>query len=61
MQLLQPISRFSHTPRPYSCTTGRAAMSAAIWEAANDRQRLITALVGVNYKIHWDGPVVAKY
>ncbi|MBV9532537.1 MAG: outer membrane beta-barrel protein, partial [Bradyrhizobium sp.] len=30
-------------------------------EVINDRQRLITALVGVNYKIHWDGPVVAKY
>jgi outer membrane immunogenic protein len=31
-------------------------------EVINDRQRIITALVGVNYKFHWDtGPVVAKY
>lgn len=27
----------------------------------NDRQRIIAAMVGVNYKFHWDGPVVAKY
>jgi outer membrane immunogenic protein len=31
-------------------------------EVINDRQRIITALVGINYKFHWDnGPVVAKY
>jgi outer membrane immunogenic protein len=27
----------------------------------NVSQRAQTALVGVNYKFHWDGPVVAKY
>jgi outer membrane immunogenic protein len=31
-------------------------------ETVTERQRIITALVGVNYKFHWDnGPVVAKY
>lgn len=31
-------------------------------ENLTERQRIITALVGVNYKFHWDnGPVVAKY
>jgi outer membrane immunogenic protein len=30
-------------------------------EVINNRQRIISALVGVNYKFHWDGPVVAKY
>lgn len=30
-------------------------------EVINDRQRIISAMVGVNYKLHWDGPVVAKY
>ena len=32
-----------------------------IGETINTRQRAQTALVGVNYKFHWDGPVVAKY
>jgi outer membrane immunogenic protein len=30
-------------------------------EVINDRQRIISAMVGVNYKFHWDGPAVAKY
>jgi outer membrane immunogenic protein len=30
-------------------------------EVLNVRPRVQTALVGVNYKFHWDGPVVAKY
>jgi len=31
-------------------------------ETINSRPRIATALVGVNYKFHWDnGPVVAKY
>jgi outer membrane immunogenic protein len=31
-------------------------------EVINDRQRIITALLGINYRFHWDnGPVVAKY
>jgi outer membrane immunogenic protein len=30
-------------------------------EVINDRQRIISAMVGVNYKFHWDGPVVAKW
>jgi outer membrane immunogenic protein len=31
-------------------------------EVINNRPRIITGLVGVNYKFHWDnGPVVAKY
>jgi outer membrane immunogenic protein len=30
-------------------------------QVINDRQRIIAAMVGVNYKFHWDGPVVAKY
>ena len=30
-------------------------------DVINDRQRIISAMVGVNYKFHWDGPVVAKY
>jgi outer membrane immunogenic protein len=32
-----------------------------IGETLNVSQRAQTALVGVNYKFHWDGPVVAKY
>jgi outer membrane immunogenic protein len=33
-----------------------------VGETLNTRQRVQTALVGVNYKFHWDnGPVVAKY
>jgi opacity protein-like surface antigen len=32
-----------------------------VGETLNTRQRAQTALVGVNYKFHWDGPVVAKY
>jgi outer membrane immunogenic protein len=30
-------------------------------EVINVRQKAQTVLVGVNYKFHWDGPVVAKY
>jgi hypothetical protein len=30
-------------------------------EVINNRQRILSAMVGVNYKFHWDGPVVAKY
>ncbi|WP_082078470.1 outer membrane beta-barrel protein [Bradyrhizobium sp. LTSP849] len=30
-------------------------------EVIGVQQRASTALVGVNYKFHWDGPVVAKY
>jgi len=30
-------------------------------EVINDRQWILSAMVGVNHKIHWDGPVVAKY
>ena len=30
-------------------------------QVINDRQRIIASMVGVNYKFHWDGPVVAKY
>lgn len=30
-------------------------------EVINDRQRIISAMVGVNYKFHWDGPVAARY
>jgi len=32
-----------------------------VGEVINVRQRAQTALVGVNYKLHWDGPVIAKY
>jgi outer membrane immunogenic protein len=32
-----------------------------VGDVINTRQRVQTALVGVNYKFHWDGPVVAKY
>lgn len=32
-----------------------------VGEVINVRQRAQTALLGVNYKFHWDGPVVAKY
>jgi outer membrane immunogenic protein len=32
-----------------------------VGETLSTRQRAMTALVGVNYKFHWDGPVVAKY
>jgi outer membrane immunogenic protein len=32
-----------------------------VGETLNTRQRAQTALVGVNYKFHWDGPAVAKY
>jgi outer membrane immunogenic protein len=40
-----------------------AALAGNPGEVINDRQRTITALVGVNYKFHWDNgpPVVAKY
>jgi outer membrane immunogenic protein len=39
-----------------------AALAGNPGEVINDRQRTLTALVGVNYKFHWDnGPVVAKY
>jgi outer membrane immunogenic protein len=34
---------------------------APVGEVFNIRQRAQTALIGVNYKFHWDGPVVAKY
>ena len=30
-------------------------------EVLNVRPHVQTALVGINYKFHWDGPVVAKY
>ena len=30
-------------------------------EVINVRQKAQTAMIGVNYKFHWDGPVVAKY
>jgi outer membrane immunogenic protein len=31
-------------------------------EVINERQRILSALVGINYKFNWDsGPVVAKY
>ena len=30
-------------------------------EVLNVHQRAQTVLVGVNYKLHWDAPVVAKY
>jgi outer membrane immunogenic protein len=30
-------------------------------EVLNVRPRVQTALIGVNYKFHWDSPVVAKY
>lgn len=31
-------------------------------EVINNRQRIVTGLVGINYKFHWDnGPVVARY
>ena len=30
-------------------------------EVLNVSQRAQTAMVGINYKFHWDGPVVAKY
>jgi len=30
-------------------------------EVINSQQRVQTVLMGVNYKLHWDGPVVAKY
>jgi outer membrane immunogenic protein len=30
-------------------------------EVLNIRPRVQTALIGVNYKFHWDSPVVAKY
>jgi outer membrane immunogenic protein len=32
-----------------------------VGEVINVRQKAQTALVGVNYKFHWDGPVVAKH
>jgi outer membrane immunogenic protein len=32
-----------------------------VGEVINVRQKAQTALVGVNYKFHWDGPIVAKY
>ncbi|MGY4235918.1 outer membrane immunogenic protein [Bradyrhizobium sp. USDA 4449] len=30
-------------------------------EVINSQQRVQTVLVGVNYKLHWDSPVVARY
>jgi outer membrane immunogenic protein len=30
-------------------------------EVVNVRQKAQTAMIGVNYKFHWDGPAVAKY
>jgi outer membrane immunogenic protein len=30
-------------------------------EVINVRQKTQTVLVGINYRFHWDGPVVAKY
>jgi outer membrane immunogenic protein len=30
-------------------------------EVINNRQRIVTGLVGVNYKFHWDNGAVAKY
>jgi outer membrane immunogenic protein len=30
-------------------------------EVLNVKKTVQTALMGVNYKFHWDGPVVAKY
>ncbi len=30
-------------------------------EVLSVKQTAQTALIGVNYKFHWDGPVVAKY
>jgi outer membrane immunogenic protein len=38
-----------------------AAPGVAGGEVLNVKQTVQTALVGVNYKFHWDGPVVAKY
>jgi outer membrane immunogenic protein len=32
-----------------------------VGEVLNVKQTAQTALVGVNYKFHWDGPVVARY
>ena len=32
-----------------------------VGEVLNVKQTVMTAQVGVNYKFHWDGPVVAKY
>jgi outer membrane immunogenic protein len=32
-----------------------------VGETLNVKQTVQTALIGVNYKFHWDGPVVAKY
>jgi outer membrane immunogenic protein len=36
-------------------------VAGAAGEVLNVRPRIQTALAGVNYKFHWDGPVVAKY
>jgi len=36
-------------------------VAGQVGEVLNVRPRVQTALVGVNYKFHWDGPVVAKY
>jgi len=30
-------------------------------EVISSSQRVQTVLISVNYKLHWDGPVVAKY
>jgi outer membrane immunogenic protein len=32
-----------------------------VGEVINTRQRAQTALVGVNYRFRWDGPIIAKY
>jgi outer membrane immunogenic protein len=36
-------------------------VTGQVGEVLNVRPRVQTALIGVNYKFHWDGPVVAKY
>jgi outer membrane immunogenic protein len=41
----------------FTTTPGQAITGETILT----RQRVQTALVGVNYKFHWDSPVVAKY
>src|SRR5271169_1300429 len=37
------------------------AAPGQVGEVLNVKQTAQTALIGVNYKFHWDGPVVAKY
>lgn len=38
-----------------------AAIPGFVSETLNVKPVVQTALIGVNYKFHWDGPVVAKY